>query len=100
MTWWAWTLVFVVLVLGTALVGYLQLRTLWRKVSALLTELGAAAGRLETLSDRLAELQALAPSPPTSSVFDDPAVLRRRRDRDIADRVRRGRTAARRQTPH
>jgi hypothetical protein len=99
MTWWAWTLVFVVLVVGAALLGLVQLRTLWRKISALLSELGAAVGQLGQLSDRLAELEQLAPARPTSSVFDDPAVLRRRRDRDIADRVRRGRTAARRQTP-
>ena len=99
MTWWAWTLVFVVLVLGAALVGFLQLRTLWRKTSALLTELGTAAGQLEQLSDRLAELERVTVPPPASAVFDDPAVLRRKRDRDIADRVRRGRAAARRRTP-
>jgi hypothetical protein len=81
MTWWAWTLVFVVLVVGAALLGFVQLR-------------------LEQLSDRLADLEQSAPARPSSSVFDDPAALRRRRDRDIADRVRRGRTAARRQTPH
>jgi hypothetical protein len=99
MTWWAWTLVFVVLFLGSALVGFVQLRALWRKTSALLTELGSAAGHLGQLGDRLAELEVLVPQQPTSSVFDDPAALRRRRDKDIADRVRRGRTAARRQTP-
>ncbi len=99
MTWWAWTLVFVVLGLGATLVGFLQLRALWRRTSALLAELGTAAGHLEQLSERLAELEAAVPQQPSSSVFDDPATLRRRRDRDIADRVRRGRTAARRQSP-
>ena len=99
MTWWAWTLVFVVLGLGATVVGFVQLRALWRRTSALFAELGTAAGHLEQLSDRLAELEAAVPQQPRSSVFDDPAALRRRRDRDIAERVRRGRTVARRQSP-
>jgi hypothetical protein len=102
MTWWGWCLVFAGLLLGASFVGFVQLRTLWHKTSGLLAEVGTAAGLLGQLSDRLSELEVPhQAAPPHLAVFDDPAALRRARDRDrdIQSRVRRGRAAARRQTP-
>ena len=101
MTWWAWVLVYLGLLVAAAVLGFVQVRTLWRKASALLGELAIAGGRLQRISDQLAELQVRQPMPstPRLAVFDDPARLRRARDRDIRARVRRGRAAARRRTP-
>ena len=52
-----WVLVWVLLVLGAALVFFLLGRRLWRQAKALTAELGAATDRLTELTDRLAELE-------------------------------------------
>ena len=51
-----WVLVWVLLVLGAALVFFLLGRRLWRQGKALTAELGTATDRLAALTDRLAEL--------------------------------------------
>ena len=78
MTWWAWTLLWVVLVAGALLGLFLVGRSLWRKASALLTELGAAANRLSVVSAELSAMAATA-NPEEPAVFADPAELRRQR---------------------
>ena len=52
-----WVLVWVLLVLGAALLLFLLGRRLWRQAKALTVELGTATERLTELTDRLAELQ-------------------------------------------
>ena len=52
-----WVLIWVLLVLGAALVFLLLGRRLWRQAKALTAELGAATDRLTELTDRLAELE-------------------------------------------
>ena len=100
MTWWAWTLLWLMLVAGAGVYLFLLGRALWRKVSALFTELGAAAELLGTLSGQLQELNAaVRPAEPELAVFADPQALRRARDRDIKRRVRNGRASARRGQP-
>jgi hypothetical protein len=77
-TWWAWTLLWVVLVAGAGVVFFVLGRSLWRKAAALLGELGEAADRLSVVS---AELGAMATTgqPDEPAVFADPAELRRQR---------------------
>ncbi len=95
MTWWAWLCVWVVLVTGSAGVLFWLLRSLWRKAAALAHEFGQAAQQLEAVSHQLEQLSsALAPTDPELAMFQDPAVLRRERDRDIRRRVARARKAA------
>ena len=50
-----WVLVWVLLVLGAALVFFLLGRRLWRQAKALTAELGTATDRLTELTDRLAD---------------------------------------------
>jgi hypothetical protein len=83
-TWWAWTLLWVVLVVGALGVFFLVGRSLWRKGSALASELGAAADRLSAVADELGTLTEKS-GPPDLAVFADPAELRRRR---VLDRRR------------
>ena len=52
-----WVLIWVLLVLGAALVFFLLGRRLWRQAKALTAELGTATDRLTELTDRLAELE-------------------------------------------
>jgi len=52
-----WVLVWVLLVLGAALLLFLLGRRLWRQAQALTAELGTATDRLTALTDRLAELE-------------------------------------------
>jgi hypothetical protein len=75
-TWWSWTLIWVLLLLGAAVVFFLIGRSLWRKAKVLLTELSTAAERLGAVSDGLAEL---ADSPVEAAVFTDPSQLRQER---------------------
>jgi hypothetical protein len=77
-TWWAWTLLWVVLVTGAASVFFVLGRSLWRKASALIGELGAAAERLSVVSAELSAMAATA-SPEEPAVFADPTTLRRQR---------------------
>lgn len=78
MTWWAWTLLWVVLVAGAAAVFFVLGRSLWRKASALVGELGAAADRLSVVSAELTAMAATA-APEQPAVFADPTTLRRER---------------------
>ena len=52
-----WVLVWVLLVLGAALVFFLLGRRLWRQATALTAELSTATDRLTVLTDRLAEIE-------------------------------------------
>jgi hypothetical protein len=91
-TWWAWTLLWAVLVLGSGWLFFVLGRSLWRKASALLTELGTASQRLAEVSAQLEAFGTRAPAE-EPAVFADPATLRR--ERILAAR-RAGRTARRR----
>lgn len=73
MTWWAWTLLWIVLVAGAALVIYLAVRKLLRQGAALVRELGDAA-------DMLAEVtRALEARPGEESAAEPVAAPRRHR---------------------
>ena len=91
--------------LGAGFVFFRLGLSLWRKVSALLTELGSAADRLSAVSAELEGLLRTEPEP-EPAVFADPAELRRRRYLDSkqarAERVRPGpdRPLSRRRTYH
>jgi hypothetical protein len=89
-TWWAWTVLWILLVLGAGLVFFVLGRSLWRKASALLGELGAAADRLQVVSAELGAVAATS-TPEEPAVFTDPSELRRQRfiARRGADRRRR-----------
>jgi hypothetical protein len=52
-----WVLVWVLLVLGAALLFFLLGRRLWRQAKALTVELGTATERLTELTDRLEALE-------------------------------------------
>jgi hypothetical protein len=52
-----WVLVWVLLVLGAALLLFLLGRRLWRQAKALTVELGTATERLAELTDRLEALE-------------------------------------------
>jgi hypothetical protein len=52
-----WVLVWLVLVLGAAVVLGLLGRDLWRRLRLLTRELGAATDRLTELTDRLSDLE-------------------------------------------
>jgi hypothetical protein len=95
-TWWAWTLLWVVLVVGAGVALFLVGRSLWRKASALLVELGEAAERMGAVSEQLELLSdKLSPAEPELAVFLDPVALRRDRDREVRRRVARARKQAR-----
>jgi hypothetical protein len=61
-----WVLLWVLLVLGAALVFFLLGRRLWRQVKALTAELSTATDRLTELTDRLAELETAPVAGPES----------------------------------
>jgi hypothetical protein len=84
-TWWAWTLLWVVLVAGALGVFFLIGRSLWRKVRALAGELGTASDRLSAVAG---ELQTLAEKSQGQdlAVFSDPTRLRQ--ERILAGRAR------------
>ncbi len=63
MTWWAWVLLWLVLVLAAAGVLYLAARRLLRKGLALARELGDAADLLSDVTRRLED-----PQPATASL--------------------------------
>jgi C4-dicarboxylate-specific signal transduction histidine kinase len=96
-TWWAWTLVWIVLVLGALGVLFLLGRSLWRKGMALARELADAAERMAAVTDQLTTV-----APPATreepAVFAHPAELRRQRVLDR--RLRPGKERARRQPLH
>jgi hypothetical protein len=75
-TWWAWTLLWVVLLAGAVTVILLQARSLWRKAVALVQELSLAADRLDALDRELATLAEHEATRDELAVFADPARLR------------------------
>ena len=82
MTWWLWTLVWVLLVVGALVVLFLAGRTVWRRAAELLDELGTAAERFEAVAALARETATVAPTEePEPSVFADPAALRQERVR-------------------
>jgi len=78
-TWWAWTLLWIVLVVAALGVFFLVGRSLWRKGMALLTELGTASDRLASVADELDTLNASATQAEQLAVFASPTELRRQR---------------------
>ena len=56
MTWWAWLLLWTLLVAGAAGVFFLLGRRLWRSAKALTAELGAAADRFAVVADQFSAL--------------------------------------------
>jgi hypothetical protein len=96
-TWWAWTALWVGLVLGALGVFFLVGRSLWRKGMALAGELGAATERLSAVATELGELQQ-RPDGEDLAVFADPLELRQQRilaRRRPARAGRRGRATGR-----
>jgi uncharacterized protein (DUF3084 family) len=77
-TWWAWTLLWVVLVAASLGVFFLIARSLWRSAVALMDELGTAADRLSAVRDEMETLQAAA-AQEDLAVFADPTQLRQER---------------------
>jgi len=81
-TWWLWTLVWVLLVAGALVVLFLTGRTVWRRALDLLDELGTASERFEAVAALARERATVAPAPDQEpSVFADPAALRQERVR-------------------
>ncbi len=68
MTWWAWLLLWTLLVAGAAYVFVVLLRRLWRQAKALAHELSVAADRFGAVAERLEERQ-----PPEVGFPDRPA---------------------------
>ncbi len=103
MTWWGWTLLWLVLVAGAAVYLFVLGRLQWRKLSALFTELAAAGELMGSVSEQLEALDrataAIRSEDDEPAVFADPQALRRKRDREIKRRVRRARASARRGEP-
>jgi hypothetical protein len=86
-TWWLWTLLWVVLVAAALGVFFLIGRGLWRKAMALLSELAAASDRLSAVAGELDTINAAAERADELAVFAAPTRLRQQR---ILDRRRRG----------
>ena len=86
-TWWLWTLLWVVLVAAALGVFFMIGRGLWRKAMALLSELGTATDRLSAVADELDTINAAAERAEELAVFGNPTQLRQQR---IIDRRRRG----------
>ena len=95
MTWWAWTLLWAVLVVAAVVVLFRLARDLWRKVMALFEELGTAADRLGALDQELTTLAERSAAPEGLAVFADPAELRQARAQ-----ARSGRSGPSRQPRH
>jgi hypothetical protein len=95
-TWWAWTLLWVVLVLGALVVFALAGRSLWRKGMALATELGTAADRFAEVSEQLEAFGDRVARHPELAVFADPVDLRRERSEQRSEQARLRARAARR----
>lgn len=91
MTWWAWVLVWAVLVIAAAGVMFLIGRELWRKAMALFDELGTAADRLSVLDQELTTLAERAGPDEELAIFADPTALRQARERARSTPARSGR---------
>ncbi len=97
MSAWAWVLVWVLLLVGSA--GYLAMRgwTLWGQVRELLAELGIAAQRLEGVQGQVLLPEDQIREPGQLAVFAPPAVLSE--ERPATGRSLRRRNPGRRATP-
>jgi hypothetical protein len=88
-TVWAWVLIWTLLLLGAAAVFAVLGRTLYRKASALVLELGRAGDQLAAVAERLEELE--EPDPGTAAepaIFASPSQLRLERLRPRRGRHR------------
>ena len=93
MTWWLWTLLWVVLVAAALGVFFMIGRGLWRRAMALLSELGTASDRLSAVADELDTINAAAERAEELAVFANPTQLRQQRIVDRRRRHRRGRAS-------
>ncbi|QKE84763.1 hypothetical protein [Arthrobacter sp. NEB 688] len=93
--WWGWTLLWVVLLVGGAVLVGLRARATWRSLRALTAELGRA-GRLVEELERAAAVDR-EPEAPVTAVVQDPHSLREehRRERARQADARRTRNAER-----
>lgn len=84
-----WVLLWLVLVVGAAVLLVRLGLGLWRKGLAVLGELGRAGQVSAELSEQVARLRAEAPREPVvATAFDDPVALRRVRTQRLAQRTR------------
>ncbi len=84
-----WVLLWLVLVVGAAVVLLRLALGLWRKATAVLTELGRAGEVSAALSEQVARLRAEEPREPVvTTAFDDPVAMRRSRTQQLAQRTR------------
>ncbi|WP_298806494.1 hypothetical protein [uncultured Pseudokineococcus sp.] len=89
MTWWMWVLLWLVLVVGAAVVLLRLGLGLWRKGLAGLAEVERASQVAAELSEQVSRLQAEKPREPVvTTAFDDPVALRRERTQRLAQRTR------------
>lgn len=72
--WWGWTLLWLVLVLGSAAVIAWRLRWLWRRFRAFLAAVDDAAGVVASLETRTEEVRRVTTPP---AALTDPVALRR-----------------------
>jgi hypothetical protein len=87
---WAWVLIWMLLLLGTAALFAVLGRSLYRKASALVLELGRAGDELAAVAERLEQLEEPDPGSAEPAIFARPSQLRLERLR----RPRRGRHRA------
>jgi hypothetical protein len=92
-----WFVVWTVLVVGTFVGAFWLGRDVWRKGTALLTELGRAADALGRLGDATAQYAGPDSAPPIRpQLFDDRAALRARVDELRGERRERAQRRAER----
>ncbi|WP_377642563.1 hypothetical protein [Oryzobacter terrae] len=93
--WWGWVLLWVVLVVASALWLFVLGRRVWGRARVLTRELSRASGLLAELEARVDELREAEPAP--TAVTQDPARLREeyRAQRAEQAAARRSRRAAR-----
>lgn len=77
--WWGWVLVFVVIVLGGALLLWVLGRRAWRSFRALTAELGRAGALAGAIEAEAATPNRNPPTPPRLDVFGSPAQAARER---------------------
>jgi hypothetical protein len=87
---WAWILIWVLVLLGTAAVFAVLGRSLYRKAGALVLELGRAGDEFAAVAERLEALEEPDPGSAEPAIFARPSQLRLERLR----RPQRGRHRA------
>lgn len=87
-TVWAWVLIWTLLLLGTAAVFAVLGRSLYRKASALVLELGRAGDQLAAVAERLEQLEEPDPGSAEPAIFASPSQLRLERLRPRRGRHR------------